>query len=153
MEEKTEREIVEVVEVVKKSEHLTLWKDREKAFDHSKFAISGLLLNLQRTGNRFGVDFHNILMLLYLDELGSFPYKLEIMGHKTSLIYFASYNFIQEDFAYNGGRYWKVTKYGKEIVDFFYSTINKNDSFIKDNRAEQLDAEGSVKVALDGYFD
>ncbi|MFK5981438.1 MAG: hypothetical protein QM499_00875 [Flavobacteriaceae bacterium] len=121
-------------------------------FNIDKFNIASLLFNLQDACNKYGIRYENVIVLIYLNELSVFRFDIKVLDRSIKLVEYLALGFIVTDFTAKKKNYYRITKYGKEIADYFYSTLNNSANYIKENRVLELDAKAKMKSVLADYY-
>ena len=121
-------------------------------FNKDKFEIASLIFNLQDTGNKYGIKFEMILVLLYLNELMVFMFTIEVLDRNVKLTEYVALGFVAKDLTTSKKNYYRITNYGKEVVEYFYSTLNNVGGLIGENRVLELDAKAKLKSVLADYY-
>lgn len=122
------------------------------AFNEDKFDIASILFNLQDTCNKYGITYDNVLVLIYLNELCVFRYTIYILDRRIDLKEYRSLGFIAEDFEVKRHNYYRITNRGKEIAEYFFSTLNNSSGVIGENRVLELDARAKMKSVLENHY-
>jgi len=118
----------------------------------TKGVLPYLFLHITKVSDDYNVSFKDILLLLYLKELQVFDYKINVFGEEVFLKNLFEKGFIDNDFSYKKKNYWCLGKKGIEVVEYFYSSLLKNDELIALNRGSDIDVESKLKSTLSSLF-
>lgn len=116
---------------------------------HTSFTI----FHLQETANKFGLEYDDILVVLYLQELVFFKTGIKVLDRGIALSVYIRLGLVEEEMKYDRKGYYKLSKLGNEVANFFNQASN-NDKYLNSNREVEVDdIDFNVKSALSGFFD
>ena len=106
------------------------------------------IFHLQETANRFGLEYDTILLVLYLQEVVYFSWRLEIIDRGVNLRLLVDLGLVEK----YEGKLYKLTKFGNQVANFFNQT--SDNKYLGVNREVEVDnSDFNVKDALSGFFD
>ena len=132
---------------------------KEMVFSQSKIVVSDenlkmsyIVFVLQKMSLEYNLSYENILLLVYLKELGLFRLQLDLLDKKPQIGHFENKGFIEQDYSIRGKTLYKLTSEGLCFVQEFYSLMSSPDPFLSFNREVDTGLDKNMKSFLDGYF-
>lgn len=111
-----------------------------------------LLFVLQDVCDFYGIDFEECLVLLYLEELSIFNLHIRLLSRRINLGDYVLKSLIIEDYSHRGKRLYRLSKYGKEIIERIDKGLSDVSKYVGENRSVDSGADINVKSALSSYF-
>lgn len=111
-----------------------------------------LFLHLQKFCEEENVTIKEVFLLLYLNELGIFNHRINLIEGEFQVGYISEKGFIETDFTYKRTNYWCLSDKGKKVVERFYKQLKSNDSLLTLNRQTEVDVESKLKATLSALF-
>lgn len=125
---------------------------KDNIIEANKISTSYSLFALEVLSDKYYIEYEDILVILYLYELGLFELKINVLQKKINLKHLLSNDFIVMDYNCQGKELYKLTKKSFSIVKEFNELINNVGSFLTHNRKAELDLKNKVTSVLDSYF-
>lgn len=136
------------VALTKKVKEGIVQVDNAQVVKSNGMNTSFTIFHLQETANRFGLEYDTILVVIYLQELVYFSWKIKIADRTLILRPHIDLGLVEK---HDSGRLYKLTKFGNQVANFFNQT--SNNKYLEDNRETEVDSDSSVKDVLSGFFD
>lgn len=106
----------------------------------------------QDTCHKYGIDFEECAVLLYIYELGLVNLKLKMTGKEFWLTNYVQKGFLDEDWSHNTKKLYRLSNYGMEIINYISKCMFNKDKYIGKNRITDIDVETRMKSTLTDYF-
>lgn len=113
---------------------------------------SYMIFALETIGKNNFIVYEDILLMLYLYELGLFKYTINILGGRYTLRDLLNNEYVARDYSNKSNDLYKLTKKGLSIVNEVNEILSDKNRFISDNRQADLDLESDVSKTLEDYF-
>lgn len=115
--------------------------------------FSYLIFGLEKTAERFGIDYDRCLVLMYLEELGLFGSRIDISGRTVRVSEYQRYGLVVSDYSHNGKELFKLTNRALEILGNIKKVLDDESKFVGANRSTDIATDKKVKSVLSDYFD
>lgn len=148
------RDIVNVVEVdSKKADYTSRLRVGDVKIESSNINICYLIFHFQKIKKDLKLTFEQILILIYLYELGLFSRYVDIDNKfKKDILEFKDLGFVKEQFV-GDKRYYSLSDNGLYLIRDLFNDINNSSKHKGKNRKAELDLENKVDIVLNNYFD
>lgn len=111
-----------------------------------------ILLCLEILMEEHLLDYEEVLLFLYLQELGLFELKIKLRERNMDLSMYLRMGYLQENYSHKKSRLFNLSDKGLCVVNDFIKIINNRDSFISENRKTEIKLDNKVKSVLGDYF-
>ncbi len=129
-----------------------LFEQKEIIVESSKISSLYTIFSLEYISEKFLLTYEEILIMLYLYELGLFKLKITIINESFNVSNFIGLGYIVEDYSYKKTKLYKLSEKGINIVaEYLYHSKN-NDTYISCNRQIGVDLDSKVKSTLSNYL-
>lgn len=137
---------------LKHGEKKILFKKEVVYVDGGENKSAFLIFVLLDTARKFNLIIEDVLLFLYLEELGLFNKQINVSGNAYRLGNYLELGWICEDYLHNEKKLHKLSKKGNEVVAFFYKRLDDNTDLVSKNRSTETNLDNRVDSALDDYF-
>lgn len=124
----------------------------KRIVNNANSPYSYLLFCLEILMEKYVLDYDEVLIFLYLHELGLFELKIKILERKINLGIYLRLGYICENYSHRKQKLYKLTDKGIGVITEFYKIMNNRDSFISANRKTEIALKSKVKAVLGDYF-
>jgi hypothetical protein len=126
-----------------------LFKNEDNEIKKHLFTV----FHIEYLCEKYGVTQHNILLLLYLKELGVFGYTIDVLGKSYGIKDLILIGCVSLFFERKGMKsLYKITSFGNEIIDDYLKSFEKTERFVSDEKLKK-DSNVYLKSVLENYFD
>jgi hypothetical protein len=118
-----------------------------KGFDHSY-----MIFFLEHMFNKYLLEYQEVLTLLYLQYLGLFEKRIEILERKINLSDLIKMNYVRQEYVVNKKKLYCLTDKSLEIVKEFSNVMNNKSNYYDANRNVDTTVNNKIKSTLSSYF-
>lgn len=118
----------------------------------TKIELCYLIFKIEKISKEYGIDYKDVLMVLYLYELGLFKAVVNIEGKTYMLKNLKQKKIIKNNNSNRGKMMYSLDTKGFEIVRNLLSSLDFDSSIEDDNRVTLLENEDEMDKLLEGYF-
>ena len=118
----------------------------------SEVNLSFLIFHFEEIKKRYNIDYQDVMILLYLQELGLFRSSLIVFGLKIDLKELTRVGYVIESFKNKTNVLYKLTDRANEVLFELNLLIKNNNGNIMKNRTTDLSLEAKTKGVLDNYY-
>jgi len=146
-------EIPETIVPVKNKETDIAFNQKVIVVENVNSSYGYILLCLEILMEEHLLDYEEVLLFLYLQELGLFELKIKVRERNMDLSMYLRMGYIQENYSHKKNRLFNLSDKSLCVVNDFIKIINNRDSFISENRKTEITLDNKVKSVLGNYFD
>lgn len=129
-----------------------LFRKANMVVESSQINFSYLIFSLQKVCQKYGIDYDECIMLMYLQELGLFSIQLKVLKRTVRLGDYLLKELIVEDYSHKNKKLYRLSDVGKDIVKEIYSNVSDNTRYVGENRSTDLGVDTKVTAMLSKYF-
>lgn len=150
----TERRLVNIGEVVEKDlDYTKKYRYADIRINSSNTDLCYLIFHLDSLSRDYKININEVLLLVYLYELGVFSGTIEFEGRLVRVIGLERYGFIEIDYSHNGKKLYSLSAKGIMFVKDFSKRISNSEHLIHRNRKAIMDDDSRAKAVISRYFD
>lgn len=146
-------EIPVTIVPVKNKETDIAFNQKVIVVENANSSYGYILLCLEILMEEHLLEYEEVLLFLYLQELGLFELKIKLRERNMDLSMYLRMGYLQENYSHKKNRLFNLSEKGLCVVNDFVKIINNRDSFISENRKTEINLENKVKSVLGNYFD
>jgi len=129
-----------------------IFNKTEILVESQNLTSSYLIFGLNLVSKKHKISIEEILVCLYLHELGLFSLSVVVLHRWYKLAQYINKGLITEDYIVGRKTLYKLTKKGNDVVVDFNNTLGDNTGDISKNRETDMGLDNEVKSALADYF-
>lgn len=149
-----ERKIVSIINVEDKNiDYSEKYRYNNIKIDSSKIELCYLILHVDSASKKHGITHSDVLMLLYLYELGVFSSVIELENGGFSLTKLYKKGFLDEDYPINGKKLMSLSAYGVVLVTNLLKSFNDSDKYVDINRKAIMDDDSRATSVIGKYLE
>ncbi|QQV91487.1 hypothetical protein M1M25_gp053 [Tenacibaculum phage Gundel_1] len=153
-EKSTERRIVVIGEVEDKNiDYSKKYRYDDIKIDSSKIDLCYLILHVDLSSKKNNISHSDVLMLLYLYELGMFSTIIELESGGFSLSKLYKKGFLEDDYSMNGKKLISLSASGVLLVINLLKSFTDSDKYVGVNRKAIMDDDSRATSVIDRYLE
>lgn len=129
-----------------------VFKQKSVIVENENSSFGYIFFCLEILMEKYLLDYEEVLLLLYLNELVLFDRKIKVIERIVDLGIYLRMGYIKENYSYKKKKLYNLSDKGLDVVNDFLKTINNRDSLILENRKTEIALESKVKSVLGDYF-
>ncbi len=148
-----ERRIVNIGKIeVKDVDYSKKYRYDDIKIDSSKVNLFYLIHHVDYFSNEYDMNHLDVLMVIYLYELGIFSRDIEVGENNIRLDRLSRLGLVEDDFSINGKKLMSLSATGIMMVRKISKRIMDNDKYISINRKTIIDDDSRARAVINKYL-
>lgn len=125
-------------------------KNIKKGVSDSK--IPYLLFNSFYVLDKYDLDFLDVFVIIYLNELGVFSLSIDVLERRINIGHLLEKGFVKLDYSFNKKKLYSLSDKGCLVIDDFNKSFKNQEVYKGKNRKTDFDSGVKISSVLDRYL-